>query len=371
MSNSLQIPLSMRTLISHPLLTTAAVGALLLGWAPLAPALAQDAERHTLRGADVAIYNLVGETRVVAGNGSDVVVEVARGGRDAARLRTETATLDGRPTFLVRYDGDRIVYPRMRQRGRTQTHIRTDGSFGGRGERGREIEVVGSGPGDEAWTDLTIRVPRGQRIAIHLLVGEIEVTNVDGTLSLHASHAPVRLQQVQGAMTVRSGAGAVSVSGARGDLDVSTGAGSITLASVSGSAVQARSGAGNIDGAGIAASRLSASTGAGQLEFSDFRAEEVSFSSGAGTVRADFAHAVRSARVSSGAGSVRIRAAEGVNAEIVGSTGMGRTSSNIPGAEFNRRRTRVTAVAGTGEGRIQASSGAGSVEVSRLRGGGR
>ncbi|MEM7416716.1 MAG: hypothetical protein AAF389_14520, partial [Gemmatimonadota bacterium] len=48
------------------------------------PLGAQDVER--VSGQNVAIYNLAGEVDVVRGSGSDVVVRIDRGGRDADEL---------------------------------------------------------------------------------------------------------------------------------------------------------------------------------------------------------------------------------------------------------------------------------------------
>ena len=52
---------------------------------------AQQPERITLDGREVAIYNLVGKLRVEGGTGDRVVVEVIRGGKDAGRLSSRRA----------------------------------------------------------------------------------------------------------------------------------------------------------------------------------------------------------------------------------------------------------------------------------------
>ena len=55
---------------------------------PAVPVAAQTS-RQVLKGDSVAVYNLVGELRVEAGSGSDVVVEIQRGGADAAKLEVQ------------------------------------------------------------------------------------------------------------------------------------------------------------------------------------------------------------------------------------------------------------------------------------------
>src|ERR671931_315169 len=80
--------------------TTAAAGS----------AAAQEREGRTVPGDDVAIYNLAGQLRAEAGSGSDVVVEVTRGGRDGDRLRVETGRIGRRETLRVIFPQDDIVY---------------------------------------------------------------------------------------------------------------------------------------------------------------------------------------------------------------------------------------------------------------------
>ncbi len=69
---------------------------------------AQAPERFPLTGDAVAIYNLAGMLRVEAGTGSDVVVELTRGGRDAAKLKVESGPLRDRTTLRVIYPDDDI-----------------------------------------------------------------------------------------------------------------------------------------------------------------------------------------------------------------------------------------------------------------------
>ena len=67
--------------------------------------------RQTLKGDSVAIYNLVGELRVEPGSGSDVAVEIARGGADASRLEVQSGPIRGRETLRIVYPDDAIRLP--------------------------------------------------------------------------------------------------------------------------------------------------------------------------------------------------------------------------------------------------------------------
>src|SRR5260370_16321735 len=67
--------------------------------------------RYSLKGDSVAVYNLVGELRVEAGAGSDVVVEIQRGGADAAKLDVQSGPLRGRETLRIIYPHAVLVLP--------------------------------------------------------------------------------------------------------------------------------------------------------------------------------------------------------------------------------------------------------------------
>ena len=93
----------MRSIVLRPLAISAALAAL------SGPALsgAQSAERYTMSGSEIAIYNLVGSIRAIGGSGSDVVVTVARAGKDASQLRVENGPLGGRSALRVIHSRNR------------------------------------------------------------------------------------------------------------------------------------------------------------------------------------------------------------------------------------------------------------------------
>src|SRR4029079_8224477 len=114
---------------------------------------AQQVERQTLSGDRVAIYNLAGKLRVEGGSGSDVVVEITRGGKDASQLKIANSVINGQPSLRVIYPGDRIVYPDLDRWNRTTVSVAEDGTWGDRensGSRYRDrdidrVEIRGSG----------------------------------------------------------------------------------------------------------------------------------------------------------------------------------------------------------------------------------
>ena len=124
--------------------------------------LAAQAEQRTIRGADVAIYNLVGSIRAEAGTGDAVTADVRRGGADAAKLRIETGPVRGRETLRVIYPSDRIRYRDEEMYGIT-LYVREDGTFSDgdfRGFQGERVRISGRSGDLEAFADVVVRVPK-------------------------------------------------------------------------------------------------------------------------------------------------------------------------------------------------------------------
>ena len=142
-------------------------------------------ERYTLGGTQVAIFNLAGEVRVSPGSGPEVVIEVERGGSDAAQLRVETGPKGAFQTLRVVYPGDRVVYGGRVGNSHSSVEVGPDGMFGddhGLGWLGgrHRVTVSGSGSGIEAWANLRILVPRGRTLRLHHAVGESHIGAVEG-----------------------------------------------------------------------------------------------------------------------------------------------------------------------------------------------
>src|SRR5438876_8643983 len=90
-----------------------ALALLLVASLVFSPPLALSAERYTVSGSNVSIYNLAGEVRVEAYQGPEVVVEVTRAGRNAGDLRIESGPHGVRQALRVIYPAKHILYPRL------------------------------------------------------------------------------------------------------------------------------------------------------------------------------------------------------------------------------------------------------------------
>jgi len=192
----------------------------------LTTAAAAQTSRHVLKGDSIAVYNLVGELRVEPGSGSDVVVDVQRGGADAAKLEIQAGPLHGRETLRIIYPDDVIVMPEWGRGWNTTLRVRDDGTFGddggrGRGWRsgGREVRITGRARnGLAAFADLRVAVPAGKTVSVNLGVGKAFVSNVDGNIRVSVASADVAADRTRGTLRIGTGSGNVSVLPAWGRL---------------------------------------------------------------------------------------------------------------------------------------------------------
>jgi lia operon protein LiaG len=326
---------------------------------------AEAQETHRITGRDVAVYNLAGKARVVAGNGSDVVVRITRGGSDAGRLEVETGAVGGRETLRVIYPDDQVVYPGMGRRSSNSTRVRPDGTFGGGGPRGDRVEIRGGGRGLEAWADLVIEVPSGKEFALYLAVGEVEAEGVSANLTIDTGSGSVDVRDVVGSLNVDTGSGSVDVRGVEGTLFVDTGSGSVFAMDVSGGEINIDTGSGGVRGSGLTAERMRVDTGSGSIELDEVTAPRVVLDTGSGSVDLVLLTDVEVLDVDTGSGSVTIRAPEDLGAEIDIETGSGGIDLDFPVRVRSMRRDEVSGTLGDGQGRIRIDTGSGGVRLIR------
>jgi hypothetical protein len=332
---------------------------------------AQTAQRYTLPGTDVAIWNLVGSIVVERGTGSDVLVEVTRRGPDASRLAVETGRVRGQQSLRVIYPTDRVVFPERRRSGwygesRTTVYVAADGTFGdyvhGRGER---IEIRSSGAGLEASADVRVRVPPKGRVQIHLAAGEASVSGVDGDLVVDVQAARITTIGTQGALSLDAGSGDVRVTDAVGDVLLDAGSGAVTLTRVSGSSLRVDAGSGEIRGTDVDVRELQLDTGSGRVALRGVRAPDIQLDTGSGSVELLLAADVERLTVDSGSGSVTIGVPESLGATLTAETGSGGIDVDFPLTVTRRGRDYLRAQLGDGRGRIEIDAGSGAIRLRR------
>ena len=324
----------------------------------------EPAQEYRISGNHVAVYNLAGTVSVVPGTGSDVVVTVSPRGQDAERLNVESGTIRSRQTLRVRYPSDRIVYGELSGNSRTQVRVRDDGTFGhGSFLRGDRVQIRSSGSGLEAWADLTVAVPPGQRFSLYLGAGATDVRDVEGDLVLDIQAGSVESAGTSGSLSIDTGSGSVRIAGANGDLEVDTGSGSVALDGVAGDRVLVDTGSGAVRGTDIRSESVEVDTGSGRITLLAVDAPDIMVDTGSGSVEVDLAADVERLEVDTGSGGVTLRVPGDLGARLEVDTGSGAIDVEVPIDESTRRRSYLRGIIGDGRGSIVVDTGSGSIRV--------
>jgi len=350
-------------------LSKASIAVALLSSVVLVLPVRAQTERRTLSGDRVAIYNLAGKVRVEAGGGSDVIVEITRGGRDADQLRVEQGAIGGRETLRVIYPADRVVYPGRGRSDHTTINVRDDGTWGDK-ESGRRsdrernrIEISSSGSGLEAYADLRVLVPRGQRIEIRHGVGDARITMVDADLAVDVAAADVTAERTRGHLTLDTGSGSVSVTDAQGDVNLDTGSGSVTISGIKGETLRMDTGSGSIRGGDIDVADLKADVGSGGVHLERVRAARVDVDAGSGATELELLSSVEHLKVDAGSGGVTVRLPSSLNAEVDLETGSGGIDTDFAVQVTRFEQRHMVGRIGDGRGKIRIESGSGHVRL--------
>jgi lia operon protein LiaG len=376
-------PLTVHAMISSRLFSS---GIVLVATALSVGTVRAQAEHHNVPGSSIAVYDLVGHVQVEQGSGSDVVVEVTRGGRDAKKLKVDVGEMDGRNTLRVIYPDDDIVYPDLGRWSNTDLRVNSDGTFGDnrdsrdgsddrrdRGDRGNRswdghrVHIKGSGSGTEAWADLKILVPAGKDLAVYIGVGELGAAHVNTNLRLSGASARITINGTKGNLTAETGSGGIDVRGATGDdVRIETGSGGVSANDLSGKRLRIGTGSGGVTGDGFTSDDLQIDVGSGSIRVDDARAPRVRLDAGSGGIHMSFASPVKSLDVQNGSGGVTISLPAAVNADVDIETGSGGIDSDFPVTVNRMERNRLRGQIGDGSGHIRIESGSGSVHLRKM-----
>jgi len=335
---------------------------------PATSLAAQQLERYALPDDEVAIYNLAGQVRLEPGTGSDVTVQVTRGGADAAKVKAVQGKRDGVETLRFIYPGDRILYGKSSNGSSTQLRVRDDGTFGDDHERngkhdGRRVTIASNGGGLDARANLRIAVPSGRQVSVYLAVGEVLVTNVNGDLHIDAASAPVTASGTRGELDIDVGTGPVQVTQSRGDLSVDTGSGGVTATDIRGESVSIETGSGDVTASRLNTSQLSIDTGSGNIQVTGLTAPQVKLQTGSGSVTADLNGEVWNVDVETGSGDVTLKVPPTLAAEVDIETSSGDIETDFEVAVTRHARDHMTGRIGDGGGKIAIESGSGGIKL--------
>lgn len=325
-------------------------------------------DHRSLSGDRVAVYNLAGRMRVQAAAGSQVTVDVTRGGSDGARLRIETGEIRGWQTLRVVYPSDHIVYRDMQWRGRTQIHVNSDGTFDDDNNTGwswgrDRVEIRSSGDGLDAHADVVVGVPKGQRVAVHVGAGDATISNVDGDIRVSVASATVTSEHTRGRLSLDTGSGSVSVVDAQGEVKLDTGSGGVTIDGVHGETLDVDTGSGSVRGQDIDAKMLKVDVGSGGLRLDRVNAPRTTADAGSGTVELQFLSTVDDLVLDTGSGGVTVRLPAAQSAQVDIETGGGGIDSDFAVATTRLERNHLRGQIGDGRGRIKIESGSGTVRL--------
>ncbi len=327
-------------------------------------------ERKTLSGLSIAVYNIAGKISIEPGTGSDVIVEITRGGRDAAKLSVSVGDIKGANALRIVYPDDDIIYPAMgRWSQNSGTRINGDGTWGDDHGifGGHRVRVRGSGSGTEAWADLRILVPAGKRASVNILVGELLANRVNADLHLESGSGGIRTTDTKGGLHISSGSGGIDVRNASGnDIGLEVGSGGISVNGVSGRNLKIESGSGGVTGSKLSADNLNIKTGSGGIRVDDISASgQVRLDAGSGTVRMGFLKSPRSIDVDAGSGGVTLALPASLGAEVDIETGSGGIDSDFAVTSNKFERHHLSGRIGDGSSRIHVESGSGSVHLKK------
>lgn len=357
-----------RTILTG-LAVLAALGILIIGLLADASLLALTAsagtppERFVLRGDRVEVSNLAGTVRVVPGPGTRTEVIVTRGGRDAERLFVKQDEVSGTTRLRIGMPGRSLVYPERVHSGRTTIMVDRDGCLPGRGVGQHRISISRSGSGPQAWADLEVRVPRGQKLMVRLGVGRAEARDVDGDLTLDAASAPVSAEGTAGRIRLDTGSGHVALSRHRGDAILDTGSGHVEFEDVRGGTLEVDTGSGSVTGGGVASDDLSVDTGSGSVRLTDVRARTIRVDTGSGGVTLGLAGQPDLVLVDTGSGGVTLTGPPDLSATVEVETGSGGIDMDYTVSHLKRDHGYLRGTIGDGRARIAVDTGSGSVRL--------
>lgn len=330
---------------------------------PLLALRAESQERHTLRGSHVTVWNLAGRAVIEAGSGSEVVVEVTRGGSEGDRITSEASN----DRLVLRYPERDIVYRDTDEdwRWETRLSVERDGTFSNSWDGpGRSVRIRSSGSGLEAHADLRISVPKGQHFTLQLGAGRIEARNLDGRIELRTRVTSLEATDISGQLTASNGSGRVRILRAKGDIVASSGSGRVELEDIESGSVRASTGSGGIRGSGLRATRVDVNTGSGSIVLEDVATDELRGNTGSGSVRVELTRNVRDVVIRTGSGGVTLALPDDASAEVDLSTGSGGITTDFPVTMDEVRRNRLRGELGDGRGgRIRVSTGSGGVRL--------
>jgi lia operon protein LiaG len=344
-------------------MTKRSLAFLLLG-APL-PLGAQTVEHRTLP-STAAVYDIAGTVHVVAGTGTDIVVDITRLGPDADRLSIATGQVGDRRALRVLFPSDRIVYPPMPPHTSTEVDVTDDGTWDDNSHRDtHRVRVVSSGQGLRAYADLTVHMPPGGRLSVYVSAGGATASGTDGDLAVDLGQASLTTEHTTGALTLDAGSGDIVVRDAHGDIMLDGGSGDITLNGIHGDRLDVDGGSGDLHATSVAYGRGKLDLGSGATTIAGVAIDDLSLDSGSGDVDLTFVGPSRRVSIDAGSGDVTLHLPKSFAADVEIDAGSGNVRSDFPLVRRQDDETHYNGRIGSGAGQLSIDSGSGTIALLR------
>jgi hypothetical protein len=308
-------------------------------------------------GVQLRLANLAGQVELVAGSGSQVVIdatvhaEFSGAGETQRQLQgmrwVRAQDSKGREEWALSYPVERyhsFFYPQAGGRSESSFWSLFDNRSCSSSYRGERVRVF-TGRRSSAptlYADLRVALPAASDLALRNLVGKMHGGALEGKLSLDTGSGDIHLEGFAGQLRLDTGSGDVTLGTSRGETAIDTGSGDVRVHQLVGNAnIDTGSGEVRIDrvqvgkltlhtGSGDvmvhdgAAGQLVADTGSGEVHVVGVELEELTADTGSGDVEvASSLEHTRRLVAKTGSGDVRLYAGPAASFDLTADQGSG------------------------------------------------
>jgi hypothetical protein len=347
-------------------------------------------------GVSLRLANLAGQVELVAGSGSQVVIDATvhaelPGSGETQQVLQEmrwvrAADGKGREEWALAYPVERYrsyFYPRPREGSESSFWSLFDNSSSSTTYRGERVRVY-SGRRSSAptlYADLRIALPGTSDVALRNLVGKVHGGGLAGSLALETGSSDVHIDSFAGQLRLDTGSGDVVLGSSRGETSIDTGSGDVEVRQLVGNAtidtgsgdvridkvavgkLKLHTGSGDVMVRDGAAGELIADTGSGEVRVVGVELEELNADTGSGDVEvASSLEHTRRITAKTGSGDIRVYAGPAASFDVTADQSSGDLQVNYADAVLRRGHHRdkvVGARRGDGRTAIHIESGSG------------
>lgn len=224
----------------------------------------------------------------------------------------------------------------------------------------RSIGGIFSNPFNKLRVDYSISVPSSYNLMLKTSGGNIDVTEIKGTVDVGTAGGNLVLGSIEGAVKGQTSGGNINLKESNGDAELRTSGGDLKIGSVQGNLIAKTSG-GNINLDRIKGS-VEAETSGGDIKVNEAYGPVMARTSGGNVSAQLFEQPKAGCELKTSGGNVNVTLAENLAVDVDAHTSGGSIQSDFPG-QMNKGKTKLTAqLNGGGPGLVLRTSG-GDVKV--------